>query len=157
MQVLTHAVMVLWLQVVAGGLMRRDAEGFPCVDAASGPTAAAKHARAVFGFACAMLRAAADHTYPHSGQPVKLRVGIHSGPIVSGVVGAWHALPCGPTYASVHGLNLQPLMCGDCVPLHASLVQWCAHHLYTPWRGKALLHNAHAIVHINATTQHIFI
>jgi class 3 adenylate cyclase len=80
--------MLLCVQVVAGGLMQRDAEGFPVVDAAAGLDDAPAHAHAVFEFACAMARVASAHTYPHSGQPVKLRVGIHSGPIVSGVVGA---------------------------------------------------------------------
>lgn len=76
------------MQVVAGGLIRWDAEGFPVVNDSGGAADAADHARAVFDFACAMLHEASEHTYPHNGLPVKLRVGIHCGSIVSGVVGA---------------------------------------------------------------------
>ena len=35
----------------------------------------------------AMLRAARDVRMPHNGEPVRLRVGLHSGPVTSGVVG----------------------------------------------------------------------
>ena len=45
------------------------------------------HAQDVFGFAKAMLLEAAKVMMPHNQQPVSLRVGIHTGPIVSGVIG----------------------------------------------------------------------
>jgi class 3 adenylate cyclase len=70
--------------VVAGGLIQTDEEGFSAVVAGSQGSA---HAQAVFKFAKAILREAAGHTYPHNGQSVRLRVGLHSGPIVSGVIG----------------------------------------------------------------------
>ncbi|GFR50063.1 hypothetical protein Agub_g12205 [Astrephomene gubernaculifera] len=44
-------------------------------------------AEAVFGFAVAILEAARGVRMPHNGEPVQLRVGIHSGPLVSGVIG----------------------------------------------------------------------
>lgn len=34
-----------------------------------------------------MLRASREVRMPHTGQPVRLRVGLHSGPATSGVVG----------------------------------------------------------------------
>jgi class 3 adenylate cyclase len=45
------------------------------------------HAKRVFGFAKAMLEVSRDVLMPDTGLPVQLRVGIHSGPVVSGVVG----------------------------------------------------------------------
>ena len=47
-----------------------------------------RHAHQVFGFAKAMVAEAHQVLMPHNNQPVVLRVGIHSGPIVSGVVGS---------------------------------------------------------------------
>lgn len=35
----------------------------------------------------AMLRESRKVRMPHSGEPVQLRVGLHSGPVTSGVVG----------------------------------------------------------------------
>ncbi|EFJ40224.1 guanylyl and adenylyl cyclase family member [Volvox carteri f. nagariensis] len=52
------------------------------------PSAEARRdAEAVFRFALAMLEAAREVRMPHNGEPVQLRVGIHSGPLVSGVIG----------------------------------------------------------------------
>jgi hypothetical protein len=34
-----------------------------------------------------MLRASRDIRLPHSGEPVRMRIGMHSGPVTSGVVG----------------------------------------------------------------------
>ena len=45
------------------------------------------HAAAIFGFAKAMVAEASQVLMPHNLMPVSLRVGIHTGPIVSGVVG----------------------------------------------------------------------
>lgn len=55
--------------------------------APAAPAVGSAHAQAVFRFAKAILREASRHTYPHNGQSVRLRVGLHSGPIVSGVIG----------------------------------------------------------------------
>ncbi|EFJ53166.1 guanylyl and adenylyl cyclase family member [Volvox carteri f. nagariensis] len=43
--------------------------------------------RAVCVYACAMLRASRDVRMPHTGEPVQMRIGLHSGPVTSGVVG----------------------------------------------------------------------
>ncbi|PNH03104.1 Guanylate cyclase soluble subunit beta-2 [Tetrabaena socialis] len=70
--------------VVAGGLVHEDAGGMSAVrDSGEDP----QQAERVFAFARAMLHAAAQVTLPTTGQPVRIRVGIHSGPLVSGVVG----------------------------------------------------------------------
>lgn len=69
--------------VVAGGLIQKDADGYSCVV----PRNTGSHARDVFGFAKALVVAAHAVLMPHNHQPVALRVGIHTGPIVSGVVG----------------------------------------------------------------------
>lgn len=75
--------------VVAGGLIATDEEGFAVVtkDGASRPG----HAEAVFLFAQAMLEEAGQVVMPHNHEAVKVRIGIHSGPITSGVVG--HRMP----------------------------------------------------------------
>lgn len=45
-------------------------------------------AQAVFGFAVDLVRVARTFIMPHNGQPLRMRVGMHSGPCMSGVVGA---------------------------------------------------------------------
>ncbi|EFJ42199.1 guanylyl and adenylyl cyclase family member, partial [Volvox carteri f. nagariensis] len=57
--------------MVAGGLIREDEDGMAAVQ----------------GGGTAMLVAASSVRLPTTGAPVKIRVGIHSGPVVSGVVG----------------------------------------------------------------------
>ncbi|KAG2434972.1 hypothetical protein HYH02_012167 [Chlamydomonas schloesseri] len=71
--------------MVAGGLMHEDEDGMAAVQGAG--EVDCDQAHAVVSFAQAMLRAAASVRLPTSGEPVRIRVGIHSGPVVSGVVG----------------------------------------------------------------------
>ncbi|GFH07396.1 guanylate cyclase domain-containing protein, partial [Haematococcus lacustris] len=75
--------------VVVGGLMQKDAEGFVAVNRQSIDREA--HAMAVLDFALDMMSMASTVVMPHNQQPVVVRCGIHSGPIVSGVVG--HRMP----------------------------------------------------------------
>ncbi|GLI71375.1 hypothetical protein VaNZ11_016565 [Volvox africanus] len=70
---------------VAGGLICQDEYGMPAVRA-DGPTDP-QHAERVFNFAKAMLEAASGMSLPTTGGPLKMRIGLHSGPVVSGVVG----------------------------------------------------------------------
>ncbi|KXZ47924.1 hypothetical protein GPECTOR_32g537 [Gonium pectorale] len=71
--------------MVAGGLIRRDEDGFVSVH---GPGAVDPlHAVRVMSFAKAMLREAGKLAMPRTGEPLMIRVGIHSGPVTSGVVG----------------------------------------------------------------------
>ncbi len=46
------------------------------------------NAERIMEFAKAMLRESRPVLMPHDGQPVQLRIGIHTGPLVSGLVGA---------------------------------------------------------------------
>ncbi|KAG2499266.1 hypothetical protein HYH03_002844 [Edaphochlamys debaryana] len=71
--------------VVAAGLIGQDADGMAAVQ--GGGEADPHQADRVFGFAQAMLRGAACVALPTTGEPVRIRVGIHSGAVVSGVVG----------------------------------------------------------------------
>ncbi|KAL6764589.1 adenylate and guanylate cyclase catalytic domain-containing protein [Haematococcus lacustris] len=75
--------------VVVGGLMQKDAEGFVAINRQSIDREA--HAMAVLDFALDMMSMASTVVMPHNQQPVVVRCGIHSGPIVSGVVG--HRMP----------------------------------------------------------------
>lgn len=71
--------------MVAGGLVFTDAQGYRSVlQSAVDP----HHARRTLAFARAMLAAAAGVHMPDTRRPVRLRVGVHSGPVVSGIVGA---------------------------------------------------------------------
>ncbi|KAG2435681.1 hypothetical protein HXX76_006881 [Chlamydomonas incerta] len=71
--------------MVAGGLMKVDEEtGAVTVRS---DDVDPLHAYRTVQFAKALLQAASDVRLPTSGQPVKLRVGIHSGSAMSGVVG----------------------------------------------------------------------
>ena len=69
--------------VVAGGLIHKDKDGFGCVVRDN----SGSHAHDVFGFAKAMVSEAQKVLMPHNQQPVLLRVGLHTGPIVSGIIG----------------------------------------------------------------------
>jgi class 3 adenylate cyclase len=65
--------------------MKRDANGFRCVDTDGEPRQ--HHAHTVALFAMDMLAAARETVMPHNGLPLVMRVGIHTGPIASGIVG----------------------------------------------------------------------
>ncbi|GLC65003.1 hypothetical protein PLESTF_000235100 [Pleodorina starrii] len=71
--------------VVAGGLIREDEDGMAAVQ--GGGQVDPDHAEKVFSFAKAALSAVSRIRLPTTGQAVRVRVGIHSGPVVSGVVG----------------------------------------------------------------------
>ncbi|MEW5307533.1 MAG: hypothetical protein WDW36_009921 [Sanguina aurantia] len=72
--------------VVAGGLMLKDQDNFHAVRRASlgvCPT----HATSTMMFAKAILVEAAKVMHPLTHEPLRLRVGMHTGPVMSGVVG----------------------------------------------------------------------
>ncbi|GLI63336.1 hypothetical protein VaNZ11_006256 [Volvox africanus] len=72
--------------MVAGGLMIRDADGFMAV---RGPGSVDElHAAKVMAFAKAMLREASRVLLPTTRRPVEMRIGLHSGPVMSGIVGS---------------------------------------------------------------------
>ncbi|KXZ49412.1 hypothetical protein GPECTOR_21g638 [Gonium pectorale] len=72
--------------MVAGGLVARDGDGYGRAVRGEGNIDPMAPQRVV-AFARAMLEEAAKVALPNTGEPVKVRVGIHSGPVVSGVVG----------------------------------------------------------------------
>ncbi|KAG2454856.1 hypothetical protein HYH02_000687 [Chlamydomonas schloesseri] len=72
--------------MVAGGLMTRDADGFMTVRGSD--SVDELHAHKVMSFAKAMLRETAQVLLPTTGQPVQMRIGLHSGPVMSGIVGS---------------------------------------------------------------------
>ncbi|GIL46804.1 hypothetical protein Vafri_3684, partial [Volvox africanus] len=71
--------------MVAGGLVRTDVEGNKSVIGDGSEDAL--HAVRVMSFAKAIMREAAEVVLPTGGEPVQLRVGLHSGPVMSGIVG----------------------------------------------------------------------
>ncbi|KAG2441444.1 hypothetical protein HXX76_003067 [Chlamydomonas incerta] len=73
--------------MVAGGLMTRDEEGFTVVRGPTEPVDSL-HAHKAMAFAKAMLREAAQVLLPTTGRPVQMRIGLHSGPVMSGIVGS---------------------------------------------------------------------
>ena len=72
--------------MAVGGLITVDGEGFKAVRGDGSEDEL--HALKVLCFAKAMLREVAHMTMPHNGQPLRLRVGLHSGPVTAGIVGA---------------------------------------------------------------------
>ncbi|GIM03431.1 hypothetical protein Vretimale_8155, partial [Volvox reticuliferus] len=72
--------------VVAGGLVRYDEDGL-CTVLPEGEIDEL-HAVRVMEFAKAMLKASREVTLPTTGEPVQVRLGLHSGPAMSGVVGS---------------------------------------------------------------------
>ncbi|GIM14306.1 hypothetical protein Vretimale_17188, partial [Volvox reticuliferus] len=71
---------------VAGGLIHEDEDGMVAVREGSN-TEDPLHAEKIFMFAKAMLSAAREVVMPTTGEPVQIRIGLHTGPVVSGVVG----------------------------------------------------------------------
>ncbi|GIL86489.1 hypothetical protein Vretifemale_14796 [Volvox reticuliferus] len=72
--------------VVAGGLVRYDSDGY-CSVLPEGEVDEL-HAVRVMEFGKAMLRASKEVALPTTGEPVQMRLGLHSGPAMSGVVGS---------------------------------------------------------------------
>ncbi|GIL66094.1 hypothetical protein Vafri_19696 [Volvox africanus] len=72
--------------VVAGGLVRYDSDGY-CSVLPEGEVDEL-HAVRVMEFGKAMLRASKEVALPTTNQPVQMRLGLHSGPAMSGVVGS---------------------------------------------------------------------
>lgn len=72
--------------MVAGGLVRYDSDGYRTV--LGGDEVDPLHAVRVMEFAKAMIEAAAEVRLPTTGEPVQLRIGIHSGSAMSGIVGS---------------------------------------------------------------------
>ena len=61
------------------------AGGFVCLDKHAD---AAKGAESILAFAKAMLRCARAVKMPHNGLPTEIRVGVHSGAVITGLVGS---------------------------------------------------------------------
>ncbi|PNH07109.1 Guanylate cyclase soluble subunit beta-2 [Tetrabaena socialis] len=72
--------------MAVGGLVARDEDGYGRAVRGSG-NADPLHAMRVVAFARALLEEASRMVMPHTGKPVQVRVGVHSGPAISGVVG----------------------------------------------------------------------
>ena len=64
--------------------MSSDEEGFLTLDRESDAVAGANR---VMAFAKAVLRCAKTVTMPHNGQPTQVRIGLHTGPVVTGLIG----------------------------------------------------------------------
>ncbi|KAG2495039.1 hypothetical protein HYH03_006971 [Edaphochlamys debaryana] len=70
--------------MVAGGVVAFDDDGYKSVISGQEDPL---HAVRVMEFAKAMLRTSRDVRMPHTGEPVMIRIGLHTGPVTSGVVG----------------------------------------------------------------------
>lgn len=73
--------------IVVAGLIKEDQDGFACVNDTD-EEQVMQHAGRILAFAKAMLRESKSVLMPHNSEPVQLRIGIHTGPLVSGLVGA---------------------------------------------------------------------
>lgn len=73
--------------IVVAGLIKEDQDGFVCVDEMD-EDQVINNAVRIMQFAKAMLRESQPVLMPHNSEPVQLRIGIHTGPLVSGLVGA---------------------------------------------------------------------
>ncbi|KAG1663702.1 hypothetical protein FOA52_013270 [Chlamydomonas sp. UWO 241] len=71
--------------IVAGAMMQSTPEGCATLDEEPVPE---QGVRAVMGFARAMLRVARTVLMPHNNEPSIVRVGVHTGSVVSGVIGS---------------------------------------------------------------------
>ncbi|MEW5312462.1 MAG: hypothetical protein WDW38_004095 [Sanguina aurantia] len=73
--------------IVVAGLIRQDEDGFACTVEDDTKEQRLFHADMMMSFAKAMLKDSKKVLMPHNNEPVSLRVGIHCGPLVSGLVG----------------------------------------------------------------------
>ncbi|GAX78698.1 hypothetical protein CEUSTIGMA_g6136.t1 [Chlamydomonas eustigma] len=80
--------------IVAGALMSQDDEGFLVLEQAGDPRQRSQTRSQtshgfcqVMAFAKAILRCAKTVTMPHNGKPTVVRVGMHTGPVVTGLIG----------------------------------------------------------------------
>ncbi|KAL6759987.1 adenylate and guanylate cyclase catalytic domain-containing protein [Haematococcus lacustris] len=75
--------------IICAGLLDEDEDGFKTVSTASpSPAAKAKAARRALNFTMDMMQVASTVMMPNTGKPVVLRAGLHSGPVVSGLIGS---------------------------------------------------------------------
>jgi hypothetical protein len=71
--------------IVSAGVLATGADGFSEVLSSHDPLASAAR---VLSFAQSMLRHSKTMKMPHNGEPVLIRIGIHSGDCVSGLIGS---------------------------------------------------------------------
>ena len=76
--------------IAAAGILNADQEGFAVVDN-EGATSSFQDpvvgARRVMSLAKAMMAGSKTVQMPHNGEPVSIRIGMHTGPCVSGLIG----------------------------------------------------------------------
>jgi class 3 adenylate cyclase len=74
--------------VAASGILKDDGEGFSVVKESNSITDATRNAMRMLQFAKAMLIASKRVIMPHNGQPALIRIGLHTGDCVTGLVGS---------------------------------------------------------------------